>query len=78
MLCQQLRACRLCDAQFFFPELVSDSLADDGIANGFLELRSDMAISDCVWPVMLSAGPWAALVSPKGPPAVLWSIWFPS
>ncbi len=65
MLCQTRRACpSYATRRAFFHELVSDSLADDGFADSLRKLRSDMAISCCGVPVILSAVPGAALVSP--------------
>jgi hypothetical protein len=60
----------------FFRVVVSDCLADDGFADRFAELRSDVAISCCARAGDLERGPGVRSSVPV-PPAVLWSGWFP-
>ncbi len=56
----------LCDARGLFHELVSNSLADDGFADSFLELRSDVAISCCARAGNLERGPGGRSCVPVG------------
>ncbi len=54
------------DARGFFRELVSDSLADDGFADRFLQSRSDVAISSCARAGDLERGPGGRSRVPVG------------